>query len=237
MALLELERVSKRVGRGRAELTVLREVSLGIDPGELVAVWGPRHSGRSMLLRVAAGVTPPDDGVVRFEGIDLAGKSGEAHRAGIGFCLIRRRSREGQTILEQMVTDQIVRGAGVGDAEHRARDALARVGAEECATRAFRDLDPAEAARVGIARALAHEPRLLVIDEPTLGIDPLVRDQLLLLLRSIADKGTAVLMSTSEATCLSGTDRALSLGAGELVGELEPSAPALAPVLPLRRSA
>ncbi len=234
MALLELERVTKRVGRGLTARVVLREVSLRIDPGELVVVWGARRSGRSTMLRIAAGIAHPDQGVVRVDQRCLAGRGGDAVREAISYCLTTRRPREGQLVLEQIVTDQLVRGVGVEAAEQRARSVLARAGAEGCASVPLRELDAAEAVRVGIARALSCEPKLLVLDEPTLGVDILVRDEILALLRSLANEGIAVLMATSETRCFSGADRALSLDAGELHGT---PAPELAPVLPLRRSA
>jgi putative ABC transport system ATP-binding protein len=234
MGLLELERVTKRFGRGPTERVVLREVSLQIDTGELVAVWGSRRSGRSTLLRIAAGIARPDGGIVRFQGRDLAGRGCDAQRKAIGYCLTTRRPREGRVVLEQLVTDQLVQGVGIEAAEQRARSALARAGATHCATVPHRELDAAEAVRVAIARALSRQPRLLVLDEPTLGVTSLPRDEILLLLRSLADDGIAVLMTTGEGPCLSGADRALSLGDGELCGSLVPQ---LASVLPLRRSA
>jgi ABC-type ATPase involved in cell division len=72
------------------------------------------------------------------------------------------------------------------------------------------------------ARALISSPALLVIDEPTAAVGPLQSDPILRLLRSLADEGVAVLMSTGDATCLSGADRAVSLDQGELRGELDP---------------
>ena len=88
--------------------------------------------------------------------------------------------------------------------------------------------------RVAIARALAARAEAARDRRADLGVDLLARDGILLLLRSLADEGIAVLTSTGEATGLSGADRALSLGDGELHGSL---APELAPVVPLRRPA
>ncbi|HUB36401.1 MAG TPA: hypothetical protein VL972_06210, partial [Solirubrobacteraceae bacterium] len=103
-----------------------------------------------------------------------------------------------------------------------------------CATLAPDELDGAELMRVAIARTLAVEPQMLVIDEPTLGIEVPERDGVLRLLRDVADGGVAVLMSTGGlAAGLAGADRALSLEDGELRGE---SAHELAPVVELRRS-
>jgi ABC-type cobalamin/Fe3+-siderophores transport system ATPase subunit len=234
MSLLELEHVNRRHRRSSHEHLVLRDVSLELYPGELTAVWGLRRSGRSTLLRVAAGIEPPDSGVVRFEGRDLAARGGEALGGGIGYCQRSFRSAEGRTVLDELMVGQLARGVLPPAARSRAWAALERTDAAHCAAHGLGELDSAEAVRVMIARALALQPSLLVIDEPTKGVDLLERDPILLLARSLADDGLAVLMTVGESTGLSSADRALTLGGGELNGS---SRPELAPVLPLRAAA
>lgn len=234
MSLLELEHVSKRYGRRPGEPVALRDVSLQIEPGELVAVLGRRRSGRSTLLRVAAGVEVPDEGVVRFAGHNLAGGGGDEGNGGVGYCQRSFRPGEGRLVLDQIVVRLLARGASPSSAAWQAHAALVRAGAERCAELEPADLDGAEAVRVAIARTLAGNPRLLVIDEPTKGVDLLERDSILLLLRSLANEGVAVLMSTGETPCLSGVDRGLTIGDGELHGRQSSE---LAAVLPLRRAA
>jgi ABC-type sugar transport system ATPase subunit len=85
---------------------------------------------------------------------------------------------------------------------------------------------------VALALGLASQPRLIVFDEPVIGVDLLGRDEILVLLRSLVDDGIAVLMSVGETPALAGADRALAIADGELRGAV---APKLAPVLPLRR--
>jgi ABC-type lipoprotein export system ATPase subunit len=235
MNLLELDRVSKRYIRGLREHVALHDVSLELNAGELVAVWGMRRSGRSTLLRVAAGVEAPDTGVVRFAGRELADRGADVLGSGIGYCRKTFRPTEGQSVLDQLMVGQIARGVSPSAAQSRAQVALERTGAAGCLELRPNELDGAEAVRVAVARALALQPRLLVIDEPTVGVDLLARDELLLLLRALADEGIAVLTSTGEASGLAGVDRALSLGEGELRGHLAPDE--LAPVVPLRRPA
>jgi ABC-type multidrug transport system ATPase subunit len=231
MSLLELQNVSKRYGRGLKERAALRDISLEIEPGELVTVWGRRRSGRSTMLRVAAGVELPDSGTVRFAGADVAA-NGRAMLGGeIGFCRKTFSINEGQFVLEHLLVGQLARGVSRPRAQERAWEALERTGVGSCAKRTPAELDSGEVVRVSIARALALQPKLLLIDEPTIGVDVLARDAILLLLRSLVDEGLAALTSTGETTGLAGA-RALQLSEGELHGR---STRDLAPVVPLRR--
>jgi ABC-type lipoprotein export system ATPase subunit len=234
MRLLELDRVFKRYRRGSSERVALCDVSLSLESGELVAVWGRRRSGRSTLLRIAANVEAPDSGVVRFEGRDVIARQDHARGHGISYCRKSFRSDEGPLVIDQLMTGHLMRGASRELAQARAHAALKRAGAERCGSLTPSELDGAEVVRVAIARALGPEPKLLVIDEPTIGVDLAERDAILLLLRSFAEDGVAVLMSVGETTALSGADRALSLDNGALHGALDPK---LAAVVPIRRGA
>lgn len=231
MSLLELEHVSKRYGRGLNERAVLRDASLEVEAGELVAVWGRRRSGRSTLLRVAGGVETPDSGIVRLEGQDLSGRGCQLLGGAIGYCRKTFRPNEGQVVLDHIIVGQLARGVAPSVATDRAWEALERTDAGSSAKLKPSELDSGEALRVAIARALALQPRLLLIDEPTVGVDLLARDAILRLLHSLTDDGMAVLMSTGETTSLSGA-RPLSISDGEIHGRPTRE---LAPVLTLRR--
>lgn len=230
MSMLALEQVSKSYGR-LGEHVALRNVSLDIEAGEMVVVWGMRRSGRSTLLRIAAGIEQPDSGVVRFEGQALSPRHGEMLGDGIGYCRKRFTPSEGQMLIDQLITGLIARGVPPARAGNRAREALERAGIESCAKLRPAELDCDESVRAAIARALTFTPKVLLIDEPTIGVDPLARDGVLVLLHSLAQQGIAILASTGESTSLSGA-RALTLSEGELHGQ---PAAKLAPVVPLRR--
>jgi ABC-type ATPase involved in cell division len=225
MILLELEHVCKRFRRGSC--VALDDISLAIEPGELVTVWGERRSGRSTLLRVAAGIEPPDSGIVRFQGRDLAGGGSPVVGCGVSFCRRSFRLLAGESVLDQIVSAQFARRVPRSLALARALHALRRVDAEQCASLTPQELGAEETTRVAIARGLTSQPQLMVIDEPTLGTGADERDRLLGLLRSLADEGLSVLMSTGEGTGVLGADRVLSLDKGRLRGSL---APELAPV-------
>lgn len=230
MTLLRLEHIGKRYKRGSR--VALDDVSMDIDVGEMVVVWGERQSGRSTLLRISAGLEAPDTGLVRFDGDDLVARDGKLLGDGIGFCRREFRRSRGPTVLDQLMPGQLGHKVPHPVALTRAWKALERVNAESCAELAATNLKVDEIVRVSIARALTRSPRLLVVDEPTIGVDPLKRDGILELLRSLADAGIAILSSTGDGTGFLGADRVLALDKGKLDGELTPD---LAPIEHLNR--
>ncbi len=227
MTVLALERVCKRYQDGRSEHVVLDEVSMSLHAGELVAIWGMRGSGRSTLLRIAAGIEPPDSGLVRFAGRELGGRNGNALGDGVGYCSGAPADREAGVVLAELTLAPRIRGVGKSDAQARARAALERVGAAACAGHPYGELDGAEAVRVSLAQALVLGPALLVIDEPVTGVDLLEQSDVLALLRSLADEGIAVLMSVGESTEFTDADRKLSLRSGGLGGSVDPELPSV----------
>lgn len=234
MIVLELDSVSKRYRHGDRRVEVLQDVSLQLHERELIAIWGLPRSGRSTLLRVAAGIEAPDDGVVRFRGRRLT-VGGGAIVGGIAYCQPSLRTIEGRVVLEEMIAAQLAMGVRPAHARACAWESLERVAARECESRRPCELDRAEEVRVGIARAMLQEPSLLLIDDPIKGVDPMERDKILILLRSLTHEGIAVLMSMDKGIGLFGTDRALSLGEGRLRGDVAPTVAEVVP-LPLRVS-
>jgi putative ABC transport system ATP-binding protein len=232
--VLELEHISKRYRNGALDVEVFCDVSLSVHEREVVAIWGPRKSGRSTLLRIAAGIEAPDSGAVRFRGRRLGLGCGTIP-GGIAYCQASMRSVEGQLVLEELIAAPLALGVRASGAQARALGALERAGALGCEGRRPSELNSAEAVRVAIARALLREPSLLIVDEPTTGIEAVERDRILEFLRSLTQQDVAVLMSLDKGIGLFAADRALALGEGRLRGHVVPE---LAPVveLPLRMS-
>jgi ABC-type lipoprotein export system ATPase subunit len=231
MSLLELGAVTRRYRSGQRERSVLSDVNLRLDAGELAIVWGARRSGRSTLLRIAAGVEAPDSGSVLFEGQPLGDR---AIGTGVGYVAKTLRANEEQGVLDQIAAVLLARGVGVHESRQRARDALQRAGGERCAAMKVSELGGGESLRVAIARTLALSPKVLVVDEPAATVEISERDEVLALLRSLTQAGLAVLASTGEAEQLAGADVALTLRDGELQGQRRGET---ATVLPLRRGA
>ena len=153
MSLLALQHVCKRYSRTTGERTVLRDVTLELEPGELAVVWGLKGSGRSTLLRIAAGIEAPDSGSVRFEGRDIAEVGEGLLGGGIGFPERGSRSAEGRGVLDHVIVGLLAHGVGPRRARTRALAALERVGAEQTARQRL------AAARGGRERARRYRAR------------------------------------------------------------------------------
>jgi ABC-type multidrug transport system ATPase subunit len=221
VSLLALEHVTKRFTSGQRETHVLRDVTLALSAGELVAVYGLRRSGRTTLLRVVAGIVPVDAGVVRFEGRELGGRAGQALGVEIGYCSPLFDPTHGGSVADQVAVGLLARGVGRTRARAQAEDALERVGAGSCGHLDPRDLHLDELVRAGVARALVTAPRLLLLDEPTNGVDVRERDAILGLLRALAEHGMAVLLTVGEP--VAGPDRVLVLEGGRLSAGAAPA--------------
>jgi ABC-type multidrug transport system ATPase subunit len=228
MSLLELVHATKRFASGQRETVALRDVSLELDAGEWMVVYGQRRSGRTTLLRAAAGILPLDGGDVRFEGRELGGRR-RPLGSELGYCSASFDPAHGGSVAEHVAVALLAHGVGRLRARACADAALAHVGAGGCANLDPRELHVDELVRAGIARALVTDPRLLLLDEPTNGVELLERDGILELLRSLADEGVAVLMTVGEP--VAGADRVLALDGGRLRGH---ALPEQAPVVPLR---
>jgi ABC-type methionine transport system ATPase subunit len=233
MSLLVLESVSKAYMRGRRERRALRDVSLEVAAGEIVGVWGRRFSGRTTLLRVAAGLEAPDEGRVLFDGVDVAAHSDGGLRRRVAYCHTSFAAAHAELVVEHVAVPLLAVGTRIDRACTRAQAMLDRVGAGACAEMRPHELAQGELVRVVLARALLQQPQLLLIDEPASGVDLLERDDLLTTLRVIAkDADVAVLLTASETPGLAGADRALSLSDGVLRGD---AIPHVAEIVPFKR--
>jgi ABC-type multidrug transport system ATPase subunit len=237
LTTLALSDVTKRYVRGVTEETALDRASLEIDAGQLVGVWGRRRSGRSTLVRVAAGIIPPDSGAVLLDQVSIWSSSRTARAAArqqIAFWLPVFLRDHGSRVDRQVAVP--ARRRTGRRFRHRARaearQLLERVGLEDCVTRTLGELNHSDIVLAALARALMLRPRVLVLDEPTSGLKPLEADRFMeLLVRVAREDGIAVLVTASEVDQLERADRTLSISDGVLRGKTVPEA---APVVALR---
>ena len=227
---LDLRAVTKRFREGDATREVLRGVDLQLPRGQLGVLVGRSGEGKSTLLNVIAGMERPDGGTVEVAGVRLDGRSERERtlfrRRHVGFVFQHYNLVPTLTVGENVRFLLDLNGVPDAEAERRARELLDEVGLADRAG-AFPDrLSGGEQQRVAVARALAHEPALVLADEPTGDLDAENGRRVLDLLERLArDHGRTLLVVTHDPAPLARADVVFRLAGGvvgvEGVGERE----------------
>lgn len=214
--MLKLTKVSKMHETGTRAVAALRDISLSVSPGELVAIMGPSGSGKSTLLNLAGLLDRPTSGEVFIDGRETSRLS-ETERAAIrrrdvGFVFQSYNLIPSLTVLENVALP--LSFDGNREARELAEEALLEVGIDNLADSYPGDISGGEAQRVAIARALAGPRRLLLADEPTGALDTSTGDQVMELLRSRISGDTAGVLVTHEPRFAAWADRTIYLRDG-----------------------
>lgn len=220
--MLEVRDVTVRHGA----TTAVRQVSLAVGPSQLLALVGPNGAGKSSLARAISGAHRPIEGTVRFNGTDVTTLTSAA---------ISERGlihlAEGRPLaLTLTVADNLLSGGYLLGSMARARSRLSEVlplfpVLADRLDQAAATLSGGERQWLVVARALMARPKLLVIDEPTLGLAPLAARETLDVIADLRASGTAVLLiEQNAALALSVADRALAMSNGAIVAEGSPRA-------------
>ena len=184
----------------RQELTVLKNVNLSVEEGEFVYLIGKVGSGKSSLIKTMYAEIPIESGEAKVFDYDLA----EIRRCDVP--MLRRKIgvvfQDFQLLTDRSVADNllfVLKATGWKDKEEmqeRIDEVLKQVGMENKSYKMPHELSGGEQQRVVIARSILNKPKLILADEPTGNLDPETGHQIVLLLRGIAEKGTAVIMAT-----------------------------------------
>jgi ABC-type Fe3+/spermidine/putrescine transport system ATPase subunit len=211
--MLEVRSVDVTLGETR----VLSDVNLSVGAGESVAVLGPSGSGKSTLLRAIAGLVPVERGSINWEGTDVTEVPTHQRDFGLmfqGYALFPHLDVAGNVGFGLRM-----RGLAPSEIDSRVTDALQQVGLAGFGTRSVADLSGGERQRVALARTLAPEPRLVMLDEPLGALDRALRDRLMVETREILqDRAVTALIVThdqEEAEALS--DRMALMRTGTIV--------------------
>jgi len=191
VSLLTVSGVSKRFGG----ITANRDISFDVAPGELIGIIGPNGSGKSTLFEVISGFYRPDAGEVRLGDVRLTGLSPDrVCRLGIARTFQKLRPFAGLTVVDNVMVGALTRTRDVRHARERARALLDRVGLAEKADAHARTLSTGQRKRLELARALATEPRVLLLDEVTGGVDQRSIPGLVQLVRDLHRGGLTLLV-------------------------------------------
>lgn len=214
---LELQNISRTFGEGARRVSALNDVSLAIQPGELVAIMGPSGSGKSTLLNVAGLLQKATSGQVLIDGANASDLNAKRAAA-------TRRRHIGVIFQNYNLVPTLTVGENVGlpleldgKTDRQAVSiALAEVGLEGFDDRFPEEISGGQAQRVAIARALIGPRKILLADEPTGALDTSTGDAVLRVLRQRIDSGAAGLLVTHEPRFAAWADRTIMLRDGEI---------------------
>ena len=189
--LLEIQGVTRRFGG----LTAVSDVSLTVGRGEIVGLIGPNGAGKSTLFNLIAGALPPSSGSILFEGEDVTSLAApDRCRRGIGRTFQVVKSFDSMSVLDNVVVGALVRYPKAAQARAKAAEVLDFAGLAGRAAAPAGDLTPPEKRRLEVARALATEPKLLLLDEVMTGLTPAEAQKGVELVRRVRETGVTVLM-------------------------------------------
>lgn len=221
MALLEVDRLTKRFGG----LVANRDVSFAVDAGEIVAIIGPNGAGKSTLFNCVAGHHAPSSGSIRFDDVEIAGRAPEViAKAGLMRTYQIPRSFAAMTVLENVMVGALLRHRDPAAARNAATRVLDAAGIRDRASAPAGELNVAGQKRIELARALATEPRLLLLDEVAGGLNPAEALGLVEILRAIHARGvTLVIVEHVLEVVMRLAQRVLVLDFGELIATGAPA--------------
>jgi branched-chain amino acid transport system ATP-binding protein len=220
-ALLETRAVTQRF----SGLVANSGVSISVGRGEIVGLIGPNGAGKSTLFNLIAGVFPPTEGAIWFDGHDVTRlPAAERCRRGVGRTFQVVKSFETMTVIDNVIVGSLVRSMHMREARRKAQEVLEFTGLAARADVLASDLVPAEKRRLEVARALATSPKLLLLDEVLTGLTPAEAQTGVELVRRVRDTGVTVLMVEHVMEIVMPlVDRAIVLDLGKVLVEGKPA--------------
>jgi ABC-2 type transport system ATP-binding protein len=218
-ALIEIEKLTKRFG----SFTAVDEVSFTVDRGEVLGFLGPNGAGKSTTMRMLAGFMPPTAGTARICGADVVENGVEAKRS-LGFLPEGAPTYPEMSVSGFLRFTASIRGFSGSERDDRVALAMAQTQLEGVRLQPIETLSKGFKRRVGLAQALLHDPPVLVLDEPTDGLDPNQKHEVRELIRRMAPT-KAIVISTHileevDAVCT----RAIIIARGKVIVDAPPRA-------------
>ena len=215
---IRIENLTKTFGTQKA----VNDISFEVRPGEVLGFLGPNGAGKTTTMKMICGLTAPDTGLIEVGGRSVHEET-EAVRQQIGFLPENNPLYEDMPMLDFLRFTALVQGVGKGNVEQRIREMVDVCGLATEKHKKIGELSKGYRQRVGLAQAMVHDPQVLILDEPTTGLDP---NQIVEIRELIKEVGRAktVIFSTHilpevEAIC----DRILIINNGRIVADGAPS--------------
>ncbi|UCH26723.1 MAG: ABC transporter ATP-binding protein [Trueperaceae bacterium] len=219
--LLQVHDATKHFGG----LTAVNQVTLALDEGEILGLIGPNGAGKSTLFNMISGTYRPDGGTVRFAGEDITGTPPHLIcQRGLARTFQIVKPFANLTVVENVMVGSFLRRGRVQESEQRARQVLEFVGLSPYADQPAHNLTTAGRNRLELARALATEPRLLLLDEVMAGLTPTESRGIVSLIQKIRESGvTLLVIEHVMKAIMTLSDREAVLHHGELIAVDTPS--------------
>jgi sulfate/thiosulfate transport system ATP-binding protein len=215
---ISVSNVSKNFGT----FTALDDVSVSVEPGSLTALLGPSGSGKSTLLRVIAGLERPDAGTVSIAGVDVTGRPPQ--QRGVGFVFQHYAAFKHMTVWDNVAFGLTIRKRPKAQIRQRVHELLELVQLEGLAKRYPAQLSGGQRQRMGLARALAVDPEVLLLDEPFGALDARVRKELRAWLRRLHDEThtTTVIVTHDQEEAMEVADEVVVMNRGQIEQVADP---------------
>jgi branched-chain amino acid transport system ATP-binding protein len=227
MTLLRVSSVTKRFGG----ITANRSITFDVAAGELVGIIGPNGAGKSTLFECISGFYAPDQGAIELDGTRLNGLSPDlVCRRGLTRTFQKLRPFQGMTVADNVTVGALTRTRDMKHAREQAHEWLRRVGLLEKANAHARTLSTGQRKRLELARALATQPRVLLLDEVTGGVDQRSIPALVALVRELHAGGLTLLVIEHNMRVVTAiAQRIIALHLGEVIADGAPAAVARSP--------
>lgn len=219
--MVVFEHIRKRYG----ELDALLDINLEVKAGELAFITGHSGAGKSTLLRLLMGMEKATHGNLSVQGLNLGSLSARQlphYRRSLGVVFQDHRLLDDRSVMDNVALPLEIKGFSHVDIKRRAQAALDKVGLLDKAQRFPQALSGGEQQRVGIARAVAHRPSLLLADEPTGNLDPALSRNIMSLFAQFGAIGVTCIIATHDIELVRASRlRRIALERGQLVQDLE----------------
>ena len=220
--MILVEKVSKVFSNGSGPTYALRDVSLKVEAGEFITIYGSSGSGKTTLLNLIGALDRPTSGKIVTDRLSLAEASEDElarlRAQTIGFIFQAYHVEPHRSVLENVMVSLLFAGLSRGERKSRARKALGSVGIAHLARQRAGDISAGERRRLTIARALVKLPRLVLADEPTANLDENNANEIISLLRAAnKEQKVTVIMVTHEKSLAAASDRVITIENGSIV--------------------
>jgi putative ABC transport system ATP-binding protein len=221
--MIKTQNLIKKYGEGELELTVLKNINIEIDNGEFVAIIGPSGAGKSTLLYQISLLDEPTSGDIFIDGTHTStlnqNEKTNIRLNTLGYVFQDYALLPELTALENVALPMIMQGMRKKEASEKAKVALSRIGLAEKFSNLPSQLSGGQQQRVSIARAIAHNPKILFADEPTANLDSASSELVMESFLDLHSQGQTIIMVTHEEEFAKKAGRIISLKDGAIVSD------------------